>query len=109
MMDSTVHFWDKSYRGKDEQGREAGLPCISVRDHCLNVGCVAEELFKALPPSIRDLLPPGAVTLAGVHDIGELSAGFQQKCPAWLKERGLEERCKNEKLSMPGPATPPGK
>src|SRR5213594_1871908 len=109
MMDSTVQFWAKTYRGKDEQGREADLPRISVRDHCLNVGCVAEALIKALPPSIRDLLPPGAVTLAALHDIGKLSAGFQQKCPAWLKERGLEARCKNENWSMPEPATDHGK
>jgi len=109
MMDSTVHFWAKTYRGKDEQGREADLPGISVRDHCLNVGCVAEALLKALPPSIRDLLPPGAVTLAALHDIGKLSAGFQQKCPAWLKERGLETRSKSESWSLPEPATDHGK
>ena len=77
MMDSTVHFWAKTYRGKDEQGREADLPGISVLDHCLNVGCVAEALIKALPLSVRDLLPPGAVALAALHDIGKLSAGFQ--------------------------------
>lgn len=61
-----------------------GGPGISVRDHCLNVGCVAEALLELLPPHLRDLLPPGAVTLAALHDVGKVSPGFQQKCPAWL-------------------------
>lgn len=108
-MDCTVHFWAKTYRAKDKHGVEADLPGISVRDHCLNVGCVAEALIKALPPNICDLLPPGAVTLAALHDVGKLSAGFQQKCPTWLKERGWEVRCKKENWCLPEPATDHGK
>ncbi len=37
-----------------------GRPGISVRDHCLNVGCVAEALLELLPGHLRRLLPPGA-------------------------------------------------
>lgn len=59
-------------------------PGISVRDHCLNVGCVAEALRVMLPPHLRVLLPPSAVTLAAMHDAGKVSPGFQQKSPAWL-------------------------
>ena len=72
------YFWAKTTSGK--AGEEPG---ISVRDHCLNVGCVAEALVKLLPKPLQDLLPPGAVTLAALHDIGKISPGFQQKCPLW--------------------------
>jgi CRISPR-associated endonuclease/helicase Cas3 len=72
---------------KDAQGRE--IPGINVRDHCLNVGCVAEALLNLLPKHLRNLLPPSVPTLAALHDIGKVSLGFQQKCPAWLGEHGL--------------------
>jgi len=50
----------------------------------LNVGCVAEALIELLPQQLRDMLPPGAATLAALHDIGKVSPGFQKKCPEWL-------------------------
>ena len=59
-------------------------PGISVRDHCLNVGCVAEALLPLLPQQLRNLLPPSAATLAALHDIGKVSPGFQQKCKVWV-------------------------
>jgi CRISPR-associated endonuclease/helicase Cas3 len=59
-------------------------PGICVRDHCLNVGCVAEALLNVLPQQLRNLLPPSAATLAALHDIGKVSPGFQKKCPDWL-------------------------
>lgn len=65
------------------------IPGISVRDHCLNVGCVAEALIAALPPSLRALLPSGAATLAALHDVGKISPGFQRKCAAWVVEQNL--------------------
>jgi CRISPR-associated endonuclease/helicase Cas3 len=55
-----------------------------VLNHCLNVGCVAKALLDLLPRRLRKLLPPGAATLAALHDIGKVSPGFQKKCPAWL-------------------------
>jgi CRISPR-associated endonuclease/helicase Cas3 len=70
-----VHFWAKTLPD--------GQPGISVRDHCLNVGCVAEALLARLPEPLKALLPPGAATLAAVHDIGKISPGFQQKCERW--------------------------
>lgn len=60
-----------------------GCPGVSVRDHALNVGCVAEALISRLPPSVRELLPAGAATLAALHDVGKISPGFQQQCAAW--------------------------
>jgi len=60
-----------------------GKPGISVRDHCLNVGCVAEALLRLLPAKLRGLLPESAATLAALHDIGKVSPGFQQKCTHW--------------------------
>lgn len=73
-----------------------GRPGISVRDHGLNVGCVAEALIELLPPKLRDLLPKSAATLAALHDIGKVSPGFQQKCDKWkpsFKRNGGYESC----------------
>ncbi len=69
-----------------------GQPGISVRDHCLNVGCVAEALIAALPEPLRALLPPGAATLAALHDVGKISPGFLMKCPAWLARFSLQQQ-----------------
>jgi len=68
---------------------EDGKPGISVRDHCLNVGCVAEALLALLPPQLQILIPPSAATLAALHDIGKVSPGFQSKCEAWLIKHNL--------------------
>jgi CRISPR-associated endonuclease/helicase Cas3 len=69
-----------------------GSPGISVRDHCLNVGCVAEALIELFSPELAALAPTGAPTLAALHDVGKVSPGFQTKCPAWLALHGLTER-----------------
>ena len=65
-----------------------GSPGISVRDHCLNVGCVAEAIVASLPPRVRALLPGNdgraAALLAALHDVGKITVRFQAKCPAWL-------------------------
>lgn len=71
-----IHFWAKTLKD--------GQPGISVHDHCLNVGCVAEAIIATLPAKVRALLPPGAATLAALHDVGKITIGFQAKCPAWL-------------------------
>src|SRR5437016_5850817 len=42
-----------------------GRPGISVRDHCLNVGYVAEAMLAFLPRQRKDLLPVGSASLAG--------------------------------------------
>jgi CRISPR-associated endonuclease/helicase Cas3 len=82
-------FWAKTIGG-DEPG-------ISVRDHCLNVGCVAEALIQFLPTLLEDLYPTGAATLAALHDVGKISTGFQSKCQAWLEQSGLAEAARRER------------
>jgi len=62
---------------------ESGRPCLSVRDHCLNVGAVAAESGATLPASLRALLPGGGVSLIAAHDIGKISPGFLMKCQMW--------------------------
>ena len=76
MTDSNLNFWAKTLLD--------GRPGISVRDHCCNVGCVAEALIDTMTPNVRHLLPSGAATLAALHDVGKITIGFQAKCPQWL-------------------------
>lgn len=84
-----MHFWAKTLDGD--------TPGISVRDHCLNVGCVAEALIQRLPEGVRALLPRGTATLAALHDVGKISTGFQSKSAAWLTQSGLVEAARAER------------
>ena len=79
---------------------EDGKPGISVLDHCLNVGCVAEALLALLSPQLHTLIPPGAATLAALHDIGKVSPGFQVKSEAWLVQRELRNQALKEGWSV---------
>jgi len=72
-------------------------PGISVRDHCVNVGCVAEALLERVGLTLSAILPTGSVTLAALHDVGKISTGFQAKCPAWLEQAGLAETAARER------------
>lgn len=82
-------FWAKTCYGDQ--------PGISVRDHCVNVGCVAEALLERGGVTLRTLLPAGSVSMAALHDIGKISTGFQAKCPAWLVQAGLAEAAARER------------
>ncbi len=62
----------------------SGLPALTVRDHSLIVGAVAEGILANLPPAVRGLLPDSSPLLCALHDIGKLTIGFQTKCPKWL-------------------------
>ena len=77
-----------------------GKPGISVRDHCLNVGCVAEALLDLLPAKLRGLPCESAATLAALHDIGKVSPGFQVKSEAWLVQHALRDRALKEGWSV---------
>lgn len=61
---------------------QTGCPALTVRDHCLIVGAVAESVLKLLSPAAARLAPCGAAFVAAVHDIGKISPGFQSKCPS---------------------------
>ncbi len=68
-------------------------PGVNVRDHCLNVGCVAEELLKRLPDSLKSALrTQSSPILASLHDVGKVSPGFQSKCASWLIKQGISNR-----------------
>ena len=76
MISANLHCWAKT--------TTSGCPGISVKDHCTNVGAVAEAIIAALPDHVRSLLPAGSATLAALHDVGKITIGFQAKCPQWL-------------------------
>ena len=71
-------------------------PGISVRNHCLNVGWVAEALLALLPARLRERIPNCAPALAALHDVGKVSPGFQVKCQSWLVQNGLLDRAVRE-------------
>ncbi|MFH1504729.1 MAG: CRISPR-associated endonuclease Cas3'', partial [Candidatus Omnitrophota bacterium] len=83
------YFWAKTIL--DEK------PGISVYDHMVNVGCVAQCLAETFPNLLeRFKLQLSAIgALAALHDIGKISPGFQRKCEAWLKENGLSKIARN--------------
>lgn len=58
-----------------------GRPALTVRDHCLIVGAVAEAVGPLLPPACRHLPPEGVVIFTAAHDIGKITPGFLRKCP----------------------------
>lgn len=60
-----------------------GLPALTVRDHCLNVGMVAALLKHHAPDIVRSWLPQGGETLIALHDVGKISPGFQIKAARW--------------------------
>ncbi len=61
-----------------------GRPALTVRDHCLIVGAVAEAVRELVAPACKHLVPSGVVTLAAAHDIGKITPGFQLKAfPHW--------------------------
>jgi CRISPR-associated endonuclease/helicase Cas3 len=74
-----ITFWAKTTAD--------GQPGISVIEHMLNVGHVARLLAELSPQLCQRMgLPPETVAaLAALHDLGKISPGFQQKCPAWLE------------------------
>lgn len=76
--------WAKTYpAGHPREGE----PALTVRDHCLIVGAVAEVALRCLPSSCLRLPPPGAATLTAAHDIGKITPGFLRKCAKSLFHR----------------------
>jgi CRISPR-associated endonuclease/helicase Cas3 len=81
MTISSLPFWAKTLHNQ---------PGISVRDHSMDVGSVAQALVARLPEAANFSFP-GASTLASLHDVGKICPGFQAKCEAWITNGGLEQ------------------
>jgi len=80
---------------------EAGQPGVSVFHHCVNVGMVADQLARSAALTTRcGFAAEGIAVLAAIHDIGKVSPGFQQKCPAWIQLRGLIARAQDERWAV---------
>lgn len=68
-------------------------PGISVLEHMKNVAYVAQCLAQ-INPNLLERFETGAAeagALAGLHDLGKIAPGFQQKSAAWLEANGLGE------------------
>jgi len=78
-----LKFWAKT--------TDDGLPGIDVYQHLLRVACVAKLLAEQQKSGLEQFgLSAEAISyLAGLHDIGKISQGFQSKCPIWLEQNGL--------------------
>ncbi len=84
-----AHFWAKT--------TSLGKPGISVYEHMVIVGCVARCIAEISPEILKrfNLRSKEIGALAGLHDLGKVSPGFQRKCEAWLEENGLMEAARN--------------
>jgi CRISPR-associated endonuclease/helicase Cas3 len=78
----------------------SGNPALTVRDHCIIVGAVAEAVRRLLPPACGRLAPEGTVTLAAAHDIGKITPGFLRKCglSTFSKINGSQNSCGDHAL-----------
>jgi len=56
-----------------------GTPGVSVFDHCLCAGRVAECLKALLSENVCRILPDASSFIVSLHDIGKVSPGFQGK------------------------------
>jgi CRISPR-associated endonuclease/helicase Cas3 len=72
-MKHHCQFWAKT--------TGAGVPGVSVRDHCMNVGAVAEALLRC----IRALLTEGVTAMSALHDVGKICPGFESKSEPWTQ------------------------
>ncbi|MFT5471070.1 MAG: hypothetical protein ACI8UO_006203 [Verrucomicrobiales bacterium] len=60
---------------------EDGEPALSVEQHLLNVGTVAEELIARLGERVS-----GGAVCAASHDVGKISLSFASLCQSWLDQ-----------------------
>lgn len=66
-------------------------PGLSVKDHCLYVGEVANALLRRLPLPVRHFLPDEAPALIALHDLGKVSPGFQKRLLDKVMDRARQE------------------
>lgn len=59
------------------------MPGLTVAEHCVSVGIVAQSLINRINKAKADILfPPGCDFIAALHDLGKISPGFQTKLMA---------------------------
>jgi CRISPR-associated endonuclease/helicase Cas3 len=95
-------FWAKTIEGAGG----TSVPGINVLDHCTNVGCVADCFLQSLPAGLAALFPPGAATLAALHDVGKITLGFQAKCSGWLASQAFDEITRRKIVLASGSGRP---
>ena len=65
---------------KTENQNGVVRPGMTVYQHCLSTGYVADALIKTLPYLVDiGLLPPFSPLIAAIHDVGKISPSFQNK------------------------------
>ena len=84
-----ISFWAKTT--KEEQ------PGISVYEHMVNVGYVAQCISEMAPQLLNRFHLKASIVgaISALHDLGKISPGFQQKCQAWLEQNHLVEIARN--------------
>jgi CRISPR-associated endonuclease/helicase Cas3 len=65
--------WEKCFA----KSTEAGIPGLTVSEHCTIAGSIAGELFAGR--CLNTVLPIGTPFLVAAHDAGKVSPGFQKK------------------------------
>ena len=84
-----TRFWAKT--------TSDGKPGLSVYDHMVNVGCVAQCIAETSPGILKRFHLQSSMVggLAALHDLGKISPGFQRKCEAWLEDNNLTTIARN--------------
>lgn len=78
-------FWGKT--------TTTGEPGISIYQHLINVGRVAQILAGTSPELIKrfNLRKEEIGALVALHDLGKLSPGFERKSEKWLEKNNLKK------------------
>ena len=94
----------------DEKTGES-KPGVSVAEHCLITGFVAEELCRSLIDNMKQILTESAPFFASIHDVGKISPDFQRMIyTSWLGnvkdfpqlQSANENRAKRKDVSFHG-------
>jgi CRISPR-associated endonuclease/helicase Cas3 len=77
-------------------------PGIDVSQHMLRVAIVAQMLASFYKLTERFNISPTVISfMAGLHDVGKISPGFQSKSRIWLEQNGLfDESVRNGWINL---------
>ena len=83
------YFWAKT--------TQDGRPGKSVLTHMRDVSASANVLLDGKDSllAMYGIHRAVAAALAGLHDIGKISPGFQSKCKEWLRQNNFESVASN--------------